>query len=526
MKILVTDPLAQEGIQILEEAGFTVEQAGKMAPEVLANKIKGFDALVVRSATKVPRGVIEAADTLKAIGRAGVGLDNVDLEAATEKGVIVMNSPEGNTISTAEHAVALMFSLARNIPRADASMKNGRWDRKNFTGTELFRKVLGIIGFGRVGERVAHYGKSLGMEVLVFDPYISREKAEKTGVLLADKDDLLRKADLVTLHAPLTDQTRCLIGKKELGLMKKTAFLINTARGELVDEEALAEALRSGEIKGAALDVFTQEPPENPALLECPGLVLTPHLGASTEEAQDNVARDLCRQLCDYLQKGVVTNAANLPSVSGQMIKFIQPYLTLCEKMGLFLAQSSPGGGISSVKLEYCGELADFDLAPLQHAFLKGLLSLSFGAAVNYINAPLVARQRGISCLESKTGASPEFANVINAVVISDKGEASVSGTLFGKNEPRLVKIEGYLVDAYPSGYLLFCSNEDKPGIIGKIGTILASAGVNIAGMTLGRKVRGGPAITILNVDAEIPGKIMEEIQAIKEIKRSQLIVL
>lgn len=525
MKILVTDPLSPEGIKILKAEGFEVDEVGKLSPEALAEKIKGYDGLIVRSGTKVTKPAIESADKLKVIGRAGVGLDNVELAPATAKGIIVMNSPEGNTISTAEHSFALILSLLRNIPEANRSVKEGKWEKKGFTGTELYHKSLGIIGFGRIGQRIAQYAIAFGMEVLISDPFITEEKAVAAGVTLLNLESLVKTADIITLHMPITEETRGIIGTKEIAAMKPSAFIINCARGGLVDEKALDQALSSGKIKGAAVDVFENEPPVDNPLLKHPNLVVTPHLGASTREAQDRVALDICRQMADYLKRGIIANAANLPSVSEKMLVFLKPYLNLCEKLGLFLAQAGPER-INKVHLEYYGEMAELNLSPLQHNFLKGLLSPSQGAGANYINAPLLAREKGIKFSESKGTDAIEFANIITATVSGNDSSFSVSGTIFGKKEPRLVKIDGYLVDAVPDGFLLFCQNEDKPGIVGKIGTILAECQINIAGMTLGRKEKGGPAITILNVDALVPEKVLDQIKNIKEVNSVRLIKL
>jgi len=525
MRILVTDPLSKEGVKILKEEGFEVDESGKLTSEVLAEKIKGYDGLIVRSGTKVLCQAIESADKLKVIGRAGVGLDNVELEAATEKGIIVMNSPEGNTVSTAEHAFALILSLLRNVPQAHQSVKEGKWEKKAFTGTELYHKTLGVIGFGRIGQRMTQYARAFDMEVLVYDPFISEEKVLQTGATLVEKEVLVKNADIITLHTPLTEETKGMIGKKELALMKPDAFLINCARGGLVDESALNETLSAGNLKGSALDVFEQEPPAGNPVVNHPNVVVTPHLGASTEEAQVRVAVDICRQVADYLKRGIITNAANLPSVSEKVLAVLQPYLTLCEKLGLFLVQVA-GGRINEVQLEYYGEMADWDLSPLKHNFLKGLLSPSLGAGVNYINAPVLARERGIRFSEIKSTTSAEFTNLITATADLSSGKVSVSGTLFGKKELRLVKIDGYLVDAVPEGFLLFCRNEDKSGIIGKMGTVLGASQINIAGMTLGRKEKGGPALTILNVDAPVPEEVLTKIKNIPEVNSVSLIKL
>lgn len=525
MKILITDPLAREGVEILREAGLETEEAGTLDERKLVEKIKGVDGLIVRSATRVTGPVIMAADRLKIIGRAGVGLDNVDLEAATEKGVIVMNSPEGNTASTAEHAFALILALARNVPQACASVKENRWEKKRFTGTELTGKTIGIIGFGRIGQRVARYARAFDMKVLAHDPFINISKGAKTDVSLVDMDDLLAGADVITLHLPLTEESEKLIGSREIGLMKQDALLVNCARGGLVDESAAAEALRSGKLRGAAFDVFVKEPPEPEGLISLPNVVATPHLGASTEEAQEKVARAICDQVVDYLSRGTIRNAANLPPINREQLSALKPYLNLAEKMGRFLAQGM-SGNLEATTLSYCGEIAELDVASLPHYFLKGLLDPGMGSSVNYVNAPLAAKERGINFSELKTSSPLDFSSVIVAEISSGGKKFSVTGTLFGKSDPRIVKIDDYLVDAVPDGNLLLCRNEDKAGIIGRIGTILASSQINIAGMTLGRTKKGGPAVTILNIDGAIAAPVLEQIKLVPHVQSVKLIKL
>lgn len=525
MKILVTDPIAAEGLEILRKAGAEVEEAGTLDTKTLTGRIRGFDALLVRSATRVDREVIAAADKLKVIGRAGVGLDNVALEPATEKGIIVMNSPEGNTVSTAEHAFALIMSLLRNIPAACASVRAGRWEKKKFVGTEATGKVLGIIGFGRIGQRVAQYGRAFEMKVLAYDPFVSERQSAKSDVTLVEKEALLREADIVTLHVPLTDDNEHMIGPDELEMMPDGSFLVNCARGGLVDEAAVAAALASGKLKGAAFDVFAQEPPAADGLPALENVVATPHLGASTDEAQEKVARAICSQVVNYLVNGVITNAANLPSLSRGQLDTLLPYMRLAEKLGRFLAQAV-SGKIEEAELAYCGEIADLDVASLPHYFLKGLLEVSLGTAVNHVNAPLVAREKGLRFSEIKTTTMFDFSSVITAVVRSGSQRVAVSGTLFGRKDPRIVKIDEYLVDAVPEGILLLCRNDDRAGIIGQLGNILAAAGINIAGMTLGRSEKGGPAVTILNLDASVTAPVLAEIRRVPHVQNARLIKL
>ncbi len=525
MKILVTDPLAKEGLGILKEEGFAVDCKGKLSPEELAKIIPGYEGLIVRSGTRVPKEVIEKATNLKVIGRAGVGLDNVDIEAATAKGIIVMNSPAGNTISTAEHTLAMIFALARNIPQADHSLKERTWEKKKFTGSELYGKTLGIIGLGRVGSRIAKLASSLGMKVIGYDPFISPEKAAKVQVRLVDLKELFQQSDYITVHTPLTPETKGIVGKGEFKLMKEGVRIINCARGGIIDEGALYEALKEGKVKGAALDVYEKEPPIESPLLGLDNVITTPHLGASTDEAQINVARDIAQQICDVLKRKISLHAANIPVVDERLAKIIGPYFALAEKLGMLIAQLKEGS-VGRLEIEYQGEITEYDLSSLRHNLIKGLLKPSLGEQVNYVNAPLLAKERGIKVSETKTVSGEEFTNLMSCKVKTDSGGLAVSGTLLSKSDLRIVKIDGYPINAVPEGYLLICRNEDKPGIIGRVGTILGEREINIAGMTLGRKKKGGLAITVLNVDRVIPADSLLKIREIPPVKSAKLVKL
>ena len=519
IKVLVTDPLEEKGIEILKNAGFKVDEVGKQSPEKLAEIIKDYDVLIVRSGTKVPKEVIEKGEKLKIIGRAGVGLDNIDVEAATLAGIVVMNAPEGNTISAAEHTIALMMALARNIPSANNSVKEGKWERKKFMGTELYGKILGIVGLGRIGKRVAEIGKGLGMKIVAYDPYISEEVIRNMGVAVVNFEGLLKQADFLTFHIPLNDETYHLIGDKEFEMMKDGVFIINCARGGIIDEEALLRYIKKGKIKGAALDVFEKEPPEKNPLLQIDQVIATPHLGASTKEAQMNVAQQLAQQIVDALQKKIVKNAVNLPALDEKSLEYIRGYLSLGEKIGIFLRQLIDGE-IKEIVLEYSGEIINYDLSLVRANVIVGLFSEEEN--VNLVNAPLIVKEKGIKLREIRKEKADEFTNLITVEVKNSK-KVSVSGTLI-REEPRIVKIDGFSVEAVPKGYLLICYNEDKPGIMGHIGTVLGKRGINIASMTLGRKKKGGPAITVLNLDQGIDKEVINKIEEFPAIHSVRLV--
>jgi len=526
MKILIGDSLAEEGVGILrEEKEFQVDIKTGLTPEELSKIISDYDALIVRSATKVTKEVIENAKNLKVIGRAGVGLDNVDLESATQKGVIVMNTPSGNTISTAEHTMSLILALSRNIPQADASVKKGEWQRSKFLGIELYDKILGIIGLGRIGTEVAKRALSFGMRVISYDPFIVKEFAQNLGIRLVELEELLKTSDYISVHIPLTETTYHIISKKEFSLMKKGVRVINSARGGILDESALIAALREGKVAGCALDVFEEEPPTKSELLEFSNVVLTPHLGASTEEAQVNVAIEIAESVRDALLGRGVRNAANFPSVEPEVYKILSPYINLVEKLGQLSSQLIEGR-IEEVKILYSGEVAKLPHKPLTLSCVKGILSPILKDTVNFINALSLAKERQIKIQEIKTTEETEFVTLVTLNIKSDKEEKKIAGTLFANNQPRIVKIDNFYVEAIPYGYMVIIQNWDRPGIIGNLGTILGKNNINIAGMTFGRESLGGGAITVLNVDSPVSLPVLEQIKNSPHILSVKLISL
>ncbi len=513
LKVIVCDKLSEEGIKILQDAGFTVDCKYKLAPEELKKIIGEYHAAIVRSDTKFTKDIIEYGTNLKAIGRAGVGLDNVDLEAATKKGIIVMNSPGGNTISTCEHAFAMMLAVARNIPFAHMTVKNKGWDRSKFKGVELSSKVLGVIGLGRIGKEISKRALSFGMEVIAMDPFVSQDVAEKIGIKMATLEEVLEKADFVTLHTPVTEETKNMISAKQLAIMKPKAFLINCARGELVDEQALYEALKNKKIAGAAVDVYINEPPTGSPLLELDNIVFTPHLGASTEEAQLNVAIEIAHCIKDALLGKAIRNAANYVQLDTETYKIIQPYFELSEKMGKFLSQIVDGAA-KEIKLFYLGEISGYKVDVLTLAFLKGFLSKSLGEDVNYINALEIAKERAIKIEQVKIREEEEYANSIRVKIVTDKEEKILEGTLFANKEARFVKMDDVYTEVYPSKHMLVINNWDKPGTIGFLGTVLGNHKINIAGMSLGRRAPNDIALTILNLDNPLDEKVIKEISS------------
>jgi len=523
-KLLVSDALSEEGLKVLkDEKELQVDVKLKLSPEELKAIIKDYDALVVRSSTKVTKDIIDAATKLKVIGRAGVGLDNVDAEAASKRGIIVMNTPAGNTISTCEHTWSLMLSMSRNVPNANASLKEGKWDRNRYMGVELYGKTLGIIGLGRIGTEVARRAMAFGMKVIACDPYLTVEKANELGIELVEVQDVIKQADYITVHTPLTNDTKHMIGDKEFEQMKPGVRIVNCARGGIIDEAALIRALDSGKVAGAALDVYENEPPKDFAIFKHDKLVATPHLGASTEEAQVNVAVEVSRQVADALLGRGCRNAVNIPCVDPEIYKILRPYITLAEKMGLVIGQLAEGR-IQEIKIQYSGDLIVHDLASVTIAFLKGMLTPILQETVNFVNASIIAKERGIKIVETKSSQIEEFANLITIEAKTDKMKTVVAGTLSSRKEPRLVKINDFYVDAETQGYLLILSNEDKPGIIGQIGTVLGQHKINIAGMTLGRTKAGGIAMTVLNLDEQVPDAVMKEIRTAKHVLDAKLI--
>jgi D-3-phosphoglycerate dehydrogenase len=527
IKVLIADKLSEDGIKVLKaEPGLDVDIKTGLAPKDLAAIVGPYEGLVVRSSTKVTAEVIEAGQHLRVIGRAGVGLDNVDAEAATKRGIIVMNVPAGNTISTAEHTFSLLMALARHIPQSYASLHSGQWERSKFVGTELFRKTLGIVGLGKIGTEVAKRAQVFGMTVIGHDPFLSAERAQQLGIRLADLPALYREADFITVHTPLTNETRHMIGAKELAAMKKGVRLINCARGGIIDEAALAEAIKAGQVAGAAIDVFEQEPPpaDHP-LLQLPQVVTTPHLGASTEEAQYNVALEVARQVADALLGRGIRNAVNMPSLDAETLRVLQPYILLGEKLGALASQLS-GGKTAEVRVTYVGEVTTHDTSAVTLAVLKGLLTPVVGERVNYVNASVIAAERGVRVVEAKASRLDEFANLLALEVRSDGESLAVSGTLSPRREPRIVKIDRYFVEAIPDGHMLLIRNQDKPGLIGALGTLLGEAKINIAAMSNGRDAPGGLAVTVVNVDSEVPGKVLEQVKKLKHVLDAKLITL
>lgn len=524
-KILVSDALSEEGLKILRETeGFEVDVKTGLKPEELKEIINAYDALIVRSATKANKDLIQAATKLKVIGRAGVGLDNVDLPAATERGIVVMNTPAGNTISTCEHTMSMLMALARSIPLANATTKKGEWKRSKFMGIELYKKTLGIVGLGRIGREVASRALSFGMKILAYDPFLSREVAQDLGIEVANLETLFKNADFITVHVPLTDDTKHMISEKEISLMKKNCRLINCARGGIIDEVALIKAIKEGRIAGAALDVFEKEPPDpENELLKLDNVVVSCHLGASTEEAQVNVAIEVAECVRDYLLGKGIRNAANYPSIDAELYKILQPYIIMSEKLGSFASQIIEGA-IQEIEIRYTGEINKYDTASLSMAIVKGLLTPILKDAVNYINAIPVARSRGIKIEQTKSSTEEDFVNLVSIKIITDKETRTVAATLSPKREPRIVRIDDFYVEASPSGCLLVMKNWDKPGIIGNIGTLMGKHSINIAAMTFGRKTQGGVAVSILNVDSPVSQELLEQIKKIENILEVKVI--
>jgi len=527
MKILVSDPLSDEGLKIIKEVKeFQVDVKTELKPEELKSIIKDYDALIVRSATKVTKDVIEAASKLKVIGRAGVGLDNVDLNAATQKGIIVMNTPAGNTISTAEHTMSMILALSRNIAQANASTKKGEWKRSKFMGVELYNKILGIVGFGRIGSEVAKRSQSFGMKILAYDPFLSKEVAEGLGVEVVELKDLFERSDYITVHTPLTEETRHIVSDAEFKIMKKGVRLINCARGGIIDEAALINAIKEGKVAGAAMDVFEKEPmAADSELLKLDNVVVTPHLGASTEEAQVNVAIEVAEIVRDALLGKGIRNAANYPCLEAEVCKVLDPYINLSEKLGVFSGQLVEGR-YQELNISYSGDIVQYDLSPLTMALVKGVLSPIMQETVNFINATALAKERGIKIKESKSSTEEEFVTLIQLEIKTDKETKKISGTLSSNKQPRIVKVEQYYVELAPVGEMIFIKNLDKPGIIGNLGTLLGKHNINIAAMTFGRDKPGGKAISVFNVDSPVSAEILDKIKKLENIVTVKVIRL
>lgn len=510
-KVLVADKVSTKGVEILKEVAEVDVKTG-LPKEELISCIGDYDGLVVRSATKATADVLQAAGKLKIIGRAGVGVDNIDVPVATQKGVVVVNSPEGNTIAAAELTMALLLAMSRNIAAADASMKRGEWERSKYVGVEVYNKTLGIVGLGKIGREVAKRAQGFGMETIGYDPFLSEEVATKIGVELLELNDLLKKCDYITLHLPKNKETEGLIGAAQFELMQDGVRIVNVARGGIIVESALADALNSGKVAAAAVDVYSTEPvaPDNP-LLTAKNIVTTPHLGASTEEAQSKVAIDVAEQIADFFSGKPVRSAVNMPAVPADVLGKISPFVSLGDRIGSLIAQTIEGR-IDRIDISYCGELAGQETGPVTRAVLAGLLRPMLNETVNNVNAPVIAEARGIRVTESKSAAPGDYTSLLSVEAHTDKGNREISGTIFGRKDIRLVRIDGYGVDVVPEGTLLVAPHTDRPGIIGKVGTILGSHGINIAGMHVGRKTAGSRAIMVLSVDATIPDDVMREI--------------
>jgi D-3-phosphoglycerate dehydrogenase len=527
MKILVTDPLAPEGLEVFKNAeGFEVDVKIGLKPDELKKICHAYDGWVIRSGTKITADLIEAAKNLKVIGRAGVGYENIDADTATKKGIVVMNTPGGNNVTTGEHTIALMMALARHIPQAVASLKGGKWDRNKFVGVEMCNKTIGVIGLGNVGRIVAERAAALRMKVIGFDPFIAAENIARMGVQPGTLDDIFTRSDFITVHVPLTPETQGLINKAAFAKMKRGVRIINCARGGIVDEADLAEAIKHGKVAGAALDVYVDEPPppEHP-LLNLDQVITTPHLGASTDEAQLNVAIAVAEQMVDFLAKGVVRYAVNVPSVSPELLQVLRPYLTLGEKLGSLHAQMAAALP-EEVQVEYRGDVTQYNVAPLTLAVLKGLLSPVMEFAVNYVNAPILARERGMKIVESKGEEATDFASSIIVRAKDGKETLEVEGAIFAAKHPRIVRVNSFYLEAVPEGYILVLQNKDVPGVVGAVGTILGNHGLNIAGMELGRSEKGGNAISFTHVDEAVSKKALDELRALPQIVSATLVKL
>jgi D-3-phosphoglycerate dehydrogenase len=505
--------------QIFRERGVEVDEITGETKEQLIARIGEYDGLAIRSSTKVTKEILAAAPNLKVIGRAGIGVDNVDIPAASAQGVVVMNTPFGNSITTAEHAIALMFALARQLPEADASTQAGKWEKNRFMGVELTGKTLGLIGAGNIGSIVADRALGLKMKVVAYDPFLTADRAVELGIEKADLDTLLGKADFITLHTPLTDQTRNILSRENLAKTKKGVRIINCARGGLIDEAALKDAMDSGQVGGAALDVFVTEPANESPLFGTPNFISTPHLGASTNEAQVNVALQVAEQMADFLVTGGVTNALNMPSLSAEEAPKLKPYMALAERLGSLVGQLAHDG-LTAISVEVEGAAAMLNPKPITAAVLAGLLRVH-SATVNMVNAPFLARERGMDVREVRREREGDYHTLLRVTVKTDAGERSVAGTLFGNVYPRLVELFGVKVEADLAGDMLYIVNEDAPGFIGRLGATLGDAGVNIGTFHLGRREAGGVAVLLLSVDTPVPADVLAKILQLPGVKRA-----
>jgi D-3-phosphoglycerate dehydrogenase len=513
-KVLVSDKLSETAVQIFRDRGIEVDFRPELGKDKdkLAEVIGEYDGLAIRSATKVTEKILANAHKLKVIARAGIGTDNIDKEAASKKGVIVMNTPFGNMITTAEHAIAMMFAVARQIPEASVSTHAGKWEKNGFMGVELFNKTLGVIGAGNIGGIVCDRARGLKMKVIAYDPFLGQEKADKMGVEKVELEELLKRSDFITLHVPLTDQTRNILSRENLEKTKKGVRIINCARGGLVDEQALADLLKSGHVAGAGFDVFAEEPAVENPLFGLPNVVCTPHLGAATTEAQENVALQVAEQMSDYLLTGAVTNALNMPSVTAEEAKVMGPWIKLADHLGNFIGQMTDEP-IKAINILYDGVVSEMNLGALTSAAVAGIMK-SVNPEVNMVSAPVVAKERGVKISTTKQDKSGAFEGYVKITVVTDKRERSIGGTVFSDGKPRFIQIKGINIDAEIGRHMLYTTNEDVPGIIGTLGMTMGDHGVNIANFTLGRSDAGGEAIALLYVDAPVPEAAIKALHA------------
>jgi D-3-phosphoglycerate dehydrogenase len=520
-RVLISDNLSPTAVQIFKDRGLDVTfepDLGKDKDRLL-EMIPQFEGLAIRSATKVTDKILKAATNLKVVGRAGIGVDNVDVKAASAQGVIVMNTPFGNSITTAEHAVSMMLALARQIPAANASTHAGKWEKSKFMGVELFNKTLGVIGCGNIGSIVADRGIGLKMKVIAFDPFLSPERALEIGVEKVELDVLLKRADFITLHTPLTDKTRNVISREALANAKKGVRIINCARGGLIDEEALADAIKAGHVAGAAIDVFMREPATESVLFGLDGVICTPHLGAATSEAQENVALQVAEQMSDYLLTGAISNAINFPSITAEEAPKLKPFITLAEQLGSFAGQLTETG-INKIKLEYAGEIAEMNVKALTSAALAGLLRPMLSESINMVSAPTVVRDRGISVEEVRRGEEGAYQTYMRLTVVTERQERSVAGTVFSNGRPRIIQVKGINMEAELTPHMLYITNNDKPGFIGSLGRVLGDAGVNIATLNLGRDAPGGDAICLVSIDGTITPELINQVKQLPYVVR------
>jgi D-3-phosphoglycerate dehydrogenase len=526
MKVLVSDQLGEIGIRMFEEEeGIEVDVKTGLAPDALKAIIGDYHALVIRSATKVTADLLQSAQKLKVVGRAGIGLDNVDIPAATQRGVVVMNTPTGNVITTAEHAISMMMSLTRNIPRGTSSLKAGRWDKKKLQGREVFNKTLGVIGFGKIGSIVADRAAGLKMRVIVHDPLVTPEQIEKAGFECVSLEDLYRKSDYITLHVPKMKETMGFINKDAFRQMKDGVMIINCARGGIIDEVDLEAALTSGKVAGAALDVFETEPPGTCSLIDAENVICTPHLGASTREAQTNVAVAVAEQIIDYLKNGTIINAVNVPSVTGELLTKMGPYLHLAERIGGLMAQLSKGA-FKEITIEYTGDFQGIDFTPVTTSLLKGLLTPSLKEDVNYVNAGVIAKDRGIKVSETTSAESDEYLNLITLKAVTTEMESEIAGTIFGKKRSQIVKIDDFQLSMEPEGYFAYIRNFNKPGAFGSITSALGKHGINIDRMNVGESDEKATNIVFLSTDTPISDDIVAEIKALPLVDSIKLVEL